>query len=87
VSDALSFAEGHDDSIRGPIRSRWEQRDDSLILDIDVPANVTAEVWIPAEASDHITEGQRDAPIREWRDGAAIVEIGSGTWTFAARRG
>ncbi|HEV2066182.1 MAG TPA: alpha-L-rhamnosidase C-terminal domain-containing protein, partial [Thermomicrobiales bacterium] len=71
---------------RGPVRSRWERSGDGLTLQVDVPANVTAEVWIPAEATDHVTEGQRDAAIREWRDGVAIVEIGSGAWTFTARR-
>lgn len=85
VSNALSFAEGRYDSIRGPIRSRWERRGDRVVLDVDVPANVTAEVWIPAGRSDRITEGDREASVREWRDDAAIVAVGSGSWTFTVQ--
>ncbi|HEV2067569.1 MAG TPA: family 78 glycoside hydrolase catalytic domain, partial [Thermomicrobiales bacterium] len=86
VNNELTFAEGQYDSIRGPVRSRWERSDDSLTLQVDVPANVTAEVWIPAEATDHVTEGQRDVAIREWHDATAIVDVGSGAWSFTVQQ-
>lgn len=82
IGDELSFAEGRYDSIRGPVRSRWERRGEGLVLDVDVPANATAEVWIPAGRSDRITEGDCEIALRERRDDAAIVEVGSGSWTF-----
>lgn len=89
VSDALSFAEGRYDSIRGPIRSRWERHDGGLALHVDVPTNVAAEVWIPAGVSDRISEsdGEGEVPVRERRDDAAIVEVGSGSWIFTVRPG
>ena len=82
VSDTLTFADGTYDSIRGLIRSRWERDGESLRMEVTIPANTIAEVWIPAKASDRIVEGDADVSIREWRDGAAIVDIGSGAWAF-----
>ena len=87
VSDALSFAEGRYDSIRGPIRSRWERHDSGLTLRVDVPANATAEVWIPARPSDRITGQGSEVSVGERRDDVAIVEVGSGSWTFSVEQG
>lgn len=88
VTGALAFAEGRYDSIRGTIRSRWERDRDGLRLSVDIPANTTAEIWIPASRSDHIREG--DVTIEELEglnlahrgDELAIVETGSGSFAF-----
>jgi len=57
-----------------------------LTLHVDVPANATAEVWIPARPSDRITEQGSEVIARERRDNAAIVAVGSGSWTFTVER-
>ncbi len=86
LSDELTFAEGRYDSIQGPIWSRWERQDGSLKLEVDVPANATAEVWIPAGPADRITESNGEIAIRDRHDDAAIVDIGSGSWVFTVQR-
>ncbi len=62
-------------SCLGPIASRMEGDAQGLArLDLDIPANVTAEVLLP--------------PGRRWREGrkavdGARIEIGSGQWRFS----
>jgi alpha-L-rhamnosidase len=93
VSPSLAFAEGHYDSIRGRIRSRWERSDDRLALSVEIPANVAADVVIPARGSSEIREGDvalEAAPCVEIvsRDDAqAVVRVGSGAYRFEVING
>ncbi len=86
-SDSLTFAEGTYDSIRGLVRSRWERDGETLRMEVEIPANATAEAWVPARPTDRITEGEGEASVRERRDGSAIIEVGSGIWVFTVRGG
>jgi len=55
----LTFAEGVVPTVKGPITTRWERNGDgSLSLEVDVPANTCASVFIPklSSAADAITE-------------------------------
>jgi len=76
------------DSIRGRIGSSWKIRDDNLTLEIQIPANTTAHVRIPAYSLAAIREngiavekieGVLDARLE---GGTAILHIGSGDYTF-----
>jgi alpha-L-rhamnosidase len=79
------------DSIRGPIVSSWSRSDSVLTLDISVPANTTATVWVPVPSSDGITiDGE--PPLAH--DGVRLVgreprgvayAVPSGHWVFEAR--
>jgi hypothetical protein len=45
----LTWAEATYDSVRGPIYVRWELKDGSFDLQVDLPPNVTASVRLPGE--------------------------------------
>jgi alpha-L-rhamnosidase len=57
-------------------------------LRVSVPANATAEVWIPAKGNSSITEGGKKladtngAKLLRYQDGYAVLETGSGTYDF-----
>lgn len=78
------------DSIRGVIRSDWKLALDSFQLDVSIPANTTATVFLPAHQGDEITEG--NAPVANnqnvkllgVRDGYAELQIRSGDYRFKA---
>ncbi|HEY3563144.1 MAG TPA: family 78 glycoside hydrolase catalytic domain, partial [Kribbella sp.] len=82
-------------TVHGVVGSRWEQRDDGLRLAVMIPANATAEVFVPAASPDEVTEGHgstvpqaADAEgVRFVRmDGdRAVFEVGSGTYQFRTR--
>jgi hypothetical protein len=85
----LTHASVSHDSPHGVVRSAWEQRSDhELALDVTVPANTTALVHIPATGRHAVLEGDADAAdapgVRfvRMQDGAAVFEVGSGTYTF-----
>ncbi|HYV95878.1 MAG TPA: glycoside hydrolase family 78 protein [Gemmatimonadaceae bacterium] len=87
----LSWAKGSYESIRGKIESSWTQTEGHFTLDVTIPANTTATVYVPAGAVDAVTEsgmalrsatGVKDARVQ---DGAVAVEVGSGRYRFAVR--
>lgn len=44
----LAWAKTSDDSVHGRIVSHWEQKANSLRLDITIPANTQATVYLPS---------------------------------------
>lgn len=86
----LRWAEARYDSIRGPIATAWERDGDTLKLDVSIPANTTATVYLPARDAAQVTEGGRAAPQAEgvrlvgMQDDNVVLEIGSGRYRFAA---
>ena len=78
-------------SIHGEVASGWRRKDGALELDVTVPANTTATVHVPAKDAAAVTEGGRPAGQAEgvrflrMDSGAAVYEIGAGTYRFASK--
>lgn len=87
----LQWARGHYESIRGRIATDWRVQGDDLSLTVTIPANTTATVCLPAKAAVQVTEGGKPASEAEgvkfvrMADGAAIYEVGSGTYNFVSK--
>jgi alpha-L-rhamnosidase len=88
VFDKLTFVRGEYNSIKGLITSAWKKEGESLCLDVTIPANATATVFVPAGAKNSITESDRPvAQASELRflrsEGCyAVYECGSGSYSF-----
>ena len=88
LGDELNGITSHYDSIRGVIETYWQQDDDQLILNVTIPANTTAEVYLPATDPKRITES--DKALSEVKaitgikfdNGSTEVSVGSGTYNF-----
>ncbi|OIR07514.1 bacterial alpha-L-rhamnosidase [mine drainage metagenome] len=57
----LTWAEAKYNSIRGPIHVRWDHRDRQFRLRVDIPADTTAEVWLPSRDTASDLESGRPA--------------------------
>ena len=63
-----------------------------MTLDVSIPANTTATLYIPAAEASSITESGKPAATAEGvhflraEQGEALFEIGSGSYTFATPR-
>ncbi|MGW0074788.1 alpha-L-rhamnosidase [Streptomyces cellulosae] len=68
-------------SVRGPISTRWKRRGGRFELTCSVPANTTAQVWIPASAEDRVEH--TGAALLRHEDGCQVFRVGSGTHRFA----
>jgi alpha-L-rhamnosidase len=79
-------------SVRGIIESNWTSHEDSLCWQIRVPANTTAEVYLPSQDINHISEngkalGKAEGILSWQKKGDRLmVEVGSGRYHFTVSR-
>ena len=72
----------------GLASSGWTKEGDALTLTVEIPANTTAEVYVPSAAADKVTEsgraldGRSDLKVAGWDDGYTLVRLGSGRYEF-----
>ena len=72
----------------GPIRCSWKHEAGRFTLGIEIPANTTATVYVPAESADRVTEGGKPASkssgvkFIRMQEGCAVFEVGSGVYGF-----
>ncbi|WP_330278854.1 MULTISPECIES: alpha-L-rhamnosidase [unclassified Streptomyces] len=77
----ITRAEGRYDSVQGPISTKWSVDSGGFRLTLTVPANTTAEVWIPASDVAQVTHGT--AKFLRMDDGCAVFAAASGTHRFS----
>lgn len=86
--DVLDHARGTVPTQRGPVSVAWDRRDGELGLDVTIPVNTSAEVWVPAVDRGAVTEGGVPADdadgveFRRMEDGYAVFAVGSGDYRF-----
>jgi len=94
----LAWAGGHYDSVYGRIESSWKIERQAppaarITMDVAIPPNTSATIYVPATDSSEVTESGR--PAREapgvkflrMEDGAAVFGVGSGRYRFVSARG
>ena len=86
----LSFVEGSTTSLYGKISSRWERNDKQFTLNVSIPPNSQAAVYIPTNNLKSITENGKAMKKSEgvtflrFENGNAIYRVESGTYKFKA---
>jgi hypothetical protein len=84
----INSAKASYDSINGKIISDWQLKDNTFTLNVTVPANTTATVYIPAGSAKNVTESGRPATEAEGaqflqiKQGTAVFSVGSGHYRF-----
>jgi len=82
IDPRLPGAAGDYESAMGRISCGWRRTANGLAVDVVVPANATAQVHLPITPGATVREGRRVViPIKRTPT-EAIVEIGSGAYTF-----
>ena len=72
----------------GKIRSSWKLENGQLALDVEIPANTKATVYIPVKEGNKVLEGgqpiagQKDIQVTGTDKGVTTVEVGSGQYHF-----
>ncbi len=85
---SLTWTKGDYYSIHGLIRSEWRIENDHLIMNITVPVNTRAIVYVPSNAPESITESGLEALTSPgvlsfgMDENQGIFEVGSGTYQF-----
>ena len=73
----------------GELSSRWKLKEGGLDLEVVVPSNTTATIYVPAAEGKTVTEGGQPAALAAgieavgWENGAAVYRVGSGSYRFS----
>ena len=79
----MTWARGQFDSPHGTITSHWTTGPDSFVLEITVPANTTATVYVPAADEADVSESDQPAALAM---GVKFVRMDSGTAIYDVAR-
>jgi alpha-L-rhamnosidase len=85
----LAWVQSSYNSIYGKIESHWTLVNGQFALNVTIPPNTTAIVYVPAKAEARITEGGKPAAnapgvkYLRWEDGAAVYDVVSGRYYFS----
>lgn len=88
---SLTSANASYNSVYGPIATAWRLSGAAFELDVTIPVNSAASVYLPASSLEAITESGQ--PIKRvggihferMEQGSAVLAVGSGTYRFRAR--
>lgn len=69
------------DALYGPVTTHWKTDSEGFRLTLTLPANTTAEVWIPADKRTQVTYDA--AEFLRMEDGCAVFAAASGTHRFS----
>jgi alpha-L-rhamnosidase len=78
----------HHDSPYGRIVSNWKREGQKLTMEVSVPANTTATVYVPTKDATGVTESGTPATkavgvkFLRMEANAAVYDVGSGIYRF-----
>ncbi|MEZ4720391.1 MAG: glycoside hydrolase family 78 protein [Flavobacteriales bacterium] len=84
----LTWANAAYNSIRGPIKSSWRIDEGKYHLNISIPANTDATVYIPTSNANSVVESGRliidspDISVISEESGRIVLKVGSGDYSF-----
>ena len=88
LTDRLTFAKASHTSMYGKIVSGWKTEGNILTLEVEVPANTLAKIYLPSNEHSMITESgkpvadQKEIKFLGYENGRRIFEVGSGKYSF-----
>ena len=86
----LSYVQAWHRSLYGIISSSWKRKAGQFTLDVMIPPNTTATIFVPAKEFAQVSEGGQPASqskslkLLRMEDGNAVFEAGSGHYSFRA---
>ena len=87
----LTRASARLQTLYGELASRWEIQGEILTLEVTIPPNTTATIYVPAAQGAPVTEGSAIAAESigveslGWKMGASTYRVGSGSYRFATQ--
>ena len=86
IPASLSFVRASAQTVRGRVAVDWKKKNGSLQLNVTIPANSTATVYVPAASANRVQSTPALKPER-FEKGAAVYQIGSGDYEFRVASG
>ena len=92
IGGGLTQVNAEYETYYGKIRSAWKVEDSRLILDVEIPANTSAVIYVPALTAEAVSEGgnslaaSKDIQTGGIENGYLVLQAGSGKYHFICSR-
>jgi alpha-L-rhamnosidase len=76
----------------GTVSSGWKIEGNTILMDVEIPANTTATVYVPAANAGAVSENGKavstitDVKVAGTEDNYVVLQIGSGKYHFAVSK-
>jgi len=86
--NGLSYTNAGYQTPYGNVKSHWKKTGTEISWEVTIPANTTAQVYLPAAAAEKVTESGKPltategVKVTEVKNGRVICEVGSGMYAF-----
>ena len=78
----LTWVKSSYQSPYGEIRSDWKKTGTTITMNITIPVNTTALVYLPVTSRSVIKKDGKSIPVKDEENGRKIVKVGSGEYSF-----
>lgn len=91
IDNDLTWAQGEISSPRGTIRTSWKRNDDRLELDVGVPPNTTATVYLPSANGNKTLVNQSEVRLAPGvlnvvtKESCQLIDVTSGHFHFECK--
>jgi alpha-L-rhamnosidase len=72
IPDDMTYAKGSTRTIKGPVESSWKKDNGKIVLKVNIPANTTALVCLPATDPSKVMEGDS---VADKSPGVSYLEV------------
>jgi alpha-L-rhamnosidase len=92
IGGGLTYANADLQTYYGKISSHWKTENDKTYFDVEIPANTSADVVLPAADVSNVTESGnvlssvKDIKIVGKQNGNVTIHIGSGSYHFVCSK-
>lgn len=87
----LKFVNAYHDCLYGRIKSNWKSENGKFTMEVSVPVNTTATIFVPAKSASEVLESGQAASkanglefLRE-EHGRSVYKAGSGSYSFISK--
>ena len=88
MPDSLGSAKGRIETVRGTISSEWKKKNGLTTVNVQIPFNTSAMIYIPGKGGEMVMEGGVPAGKADgvealgFREGAHVFRVHSGSYSF-----
>jgi hypothetical protein len=87
IDGTVDAVKGTYSSAYGEITCAWERQDKHVKMDVTIPVNTTARIYLPAVCPDHVSENNIALPESDLKfsmeSRKLVVPVGSGRYSFS----
>ncbi len=92
IGGGFTYASASLDTYYGKVANSWKVENGKLLMEVEIPANTTATIFLPAKNAEGIKESGKelsqvnDIKVKGAEDGYVVMELGSGVYHFEAEK-